>query len=96
MQQVQMNLRPKILKELAHIISPILCLIFNKSLETGVVDWHIAHVSPIYKKGSRYSPENDRPISLACICCKILEHVVVGTIFFFFRKSTLCAGSPHN
>jgi hypothetical protein len=37
-------------------------------------DWRAAHVSPIYKKGSKYSPEKYRPISLACICCKILEH----------------------
>jgi hypothetical protein len=48
------ELKPKILKELADNISPTLLLIFNKSLETGVVptDWHTAHVSPIYKKGS--------------------------------------------
>ena len=70
------ELKPKILKELAHNISPVLCLIFNKSLETGGVptDWRTVHVSPIYKKGSKYSPEKYRPISLACICCKILEH----------------------
>jgi hypothetical protein len=30
------ELKPKILKELAHNISPVLCLIFNKSLETVV------------------------------------------------------------
>ena len=30
------ELKPKILKELAPNISPILCFIFNKSLETGV------------------------------------------------------------
>jgi hypothetical protein len=35
------------------------------------------YVSPIYKKGSKYSPENYRSISLTCICCKILEHIVV-------------------
>ena len=63
----QDELKPKILKEqLAPNISPTLCLIFNKSLETGVVptDWRTAHVSPIYKKGSKYSPENYRPITL--------------------------------
>jgi len=51
------ELKPKILKELAPNISPILCLIINKSLETGVVptDWCTAHVSPIYKKESKYS-----------------------------------------
>ena len=78
----EMNKNQKILKELPHNISPILCLILNKSLETEVVttDWHTSHVSPIYNKGSQYSPENNRPISITCICCKILEHVVVSTI----------------
>ena len=54
------NISPKILKELAHSIAPILTTIFRKSLETGVVpeDWKCANVSPIYKKGSRYNPEN--------------------------------------
>ena len=76
------EIKPRLLKELAHEISPILCLIFQKSLDTGEVptDWRTAHVSPIYKKGSKYIPENYRPISLTCICCKILEHVVVSSI----------------
>ena len=76
------EIKPRLLKELAYEISPILCLIFQKSLDTGEVPtyWRTAHVSPIYKKGSKYIPENYRPISLTCICCKILEHVVVSSI----------------
>lgn len=76
------ELKPRLLKELASEISPILCIIFNKSLDTGETpnDWRTAHVSPIYKKGSKYNPENYRPISLTCICCKIMEHVVVSAI----------------
>ena len=76
------ELKPKNKKQRAPNISPILCFIFNKSLETGVVptDWRTAYVSSIYKKGSKYSPENYRPISLTCTCCKILEHLVVSAI----------------
>ena len=49
------ELKPCILKEQAKEISPILSLIYQKSLDTGVVpsDWRTAHVSPIYKKGSK-------------------------------------------
>ena len=49
------ELKPRLLKELAHEISPILSLIYQKSLDTGDVptDWRTAHVSPIYKKGSK-------------------------------------------
>ena len=76
------ELKPRILRELDKEISPILSLIFQKSLDTGVVpsDWRTAHVSPIYKKGSKYNPVNYRPISLTCICCKLLEHIVVSSI----------------
>ena len=69
--------KPRILKELAKEISSILSLIFQKSLDIGAVpsDWGTAHASPIYKKGSKYNPENYRSISLTCICCKLLDHI---------------------
>ena len=46
------NIRPKILKELAAEIAPILTIIFRRSLETGEVppDWRSANVIPVYKK----------------------------------------------
>ena len=56
--------------------------IFNKSLQTGIVpdDWKTANVSAIFKKGQRYDPANYRPVSLTCLCCKILEHVIVSNV----------------
>jgi hypothetical protein len=76
------NIKPIILKTLAPEIAPILTTIFIKSLESGVVpsDWRNANVSPIFKKGSRYDPSNYRPISLTCIACKLLEHIIVTAI----------------
>jgi hypothetical protein len=46
------NLSPRILKELAAEISPLLQLIYTKSLDTGEVpaDWRTVNVSPVYKK----------------------------------------------
>ena len=35
----------------------------------------MAHVSPIYKKGSRVLPENYITVSLTCILCKVMEHI---------------------
>ena len=46
------NISPRILKELADEIAPLLQLIYQKSLDTGEVpkDWRTANVSPVYKK----------------------------------------------
>ena len=77
------NISPRILKELADDIAPLLLLIYKKSLETGEVppDWRSANVSPVYKnKGLKSSPENYRPISLTSVCCKILEHIITSSI----------------
>ena len=77
------EISPKILKELHHEIAfeiaPILTLIFNLSLETGVVglplDWRRADVVPVYKKGSKSKACNYISISLTCIASKLLEPV---------------------
>ena len=76
------NIRPRLLKELAKEIAPILTLIFQTSIETGDVpsDWRNANVSPVFKKGERYRAENYRPISLTCICCKLIEHIITSHI----------------
>jgi hypothetical protein len=76
------QIKPRALKVLATEIAPILTIIFQIFLESGVVpsDWKTAHVAPVYKKGPKYNPENYRPISLSCICCKLLEHIVVSNI----------------
>ena len=71
-----------ILKEHAETIAPILNTIFQQSLDTGVVpkDWLKANVTAIYKKGSKTTPANYRPVSLTCISCKVLEHIVFSSI----------------
>ena len=86
------EISPKIVKELHHEIAPILTLIFNLSLETGVVplDWRRADVVPVYKKGSKSKACNYRPISLTCIASKLLEHILVSNnIMSHFDDNTL-------
>ena len=76
------QIKPRILKELHQQISPILQIIYTKSLKTGEIpaDWKRANVAPVFKKGSKSNPENYRPISLTCICSKVMEHIVVSNI----------------
>ena len=71
----QIHLRA--MKELATPISYILKVIFTRSLDTAElpVDWKLADVTPIYKKGEKFKASNYWPVSLTCISCKIMEHI---------------------
>ena len=72
----------RILKEAAAELAPVLTDIFNASLSSSTLpqDWKKANVAPVFKKGNSNSAENYRPISLTCVCCKLLEHIVCHSI----------------
>ena len=89
------NLQARLLQEVALEISPALTVIFQASLEQGALPniWKSAAVVPIYKKGSRSDLGNYRPVSLTCICCKILEHIVFSSISKHLQNhEVLCDG----
>ena len=60
--------------ELSKELSLPLSIVFNKSLEDGIIPtkWKSANVVAIFKKGTKSVPGNYRPESLTCIVCKIL------------------------
>ena len=72
------GIKPIVLKELREELAPIIQLLFQKSIFTGKIptDWTKANVSPVFKKGSKSGPANYRPISLTCILCKVMEHII--------------------
>ena len=87
----------RLLKECSKDLAPILTTIFNKSLQTGSVptDWKKANVSAIFKKGQRYDPANYRPVSLTCLCCKLLEHVVVSNMMKHVDQPKILTDCQH-
>ena len=72
----------RFLKELAAELAPILTQFFQQSLREGQIpdDWKKAIVAPVFKKGSKNLAENYRPVSLTCVCCKLLEHIICSHI----------------
>ena len=76
------KLKPLLLKELREEIAPIIQIIFERSLQTCKLpaDWCKAQVTPIFKKGNKPSAANYRPISLTCILCKVLEHMIASHV----------------
>ena len=91
------GISPRILKELAEEIAPILCIIYRSSLRTGSVpeDWRTAHVSPIFKKGEHYDPGNYRPVSLTSVPCKVMEHIVVSAVMTHLEENNILNRQQH-
>ena len=72
------NLSPRVLRELSQQIAELLTIIFQRSLNEGVLpdDWRRANVVPVFKKGQKYLCSNYRPISLTCVISKVMEHII--------------------
>jgi len=77
-----------LLKRLSTTISPALTLIFQASLHQYKIptEWKAVNVVPIFKKGDKINPGNYRPVSLTCVCSKLLEHIVYSHIIFSHLK----------
>lgn len=56
------------------------------SLERGELplDWKLANVSPIFKKGNKHESKNYRPVSLTSVVCKVFESLVRRQIMDHF------------
>ena len=52
-------------------------------------------MSPIFKKGDKTEPANYRPISLTCVLCKVLEHVVASGISKHFTEQNILSELQH-
>jgi hypothetical protein len=52
--------------------------IFKISYESGTIPaiWKTANICPVFKKGNKFEAINYRPISLTCISCKLMEHII--------------------
>ena len=61
-------------------IAPCLKLLFSASLHQGKVplEWKKALVTPLF--GNRRDPLNYQPVSLTCICSKLMEHIIFSNI----------------
>ena len=72
------EIHAKMLKELKEYIVTPLTAIMNKSLKQGSLplDWKLAHITPIFKKGAKNLAINYRPVSLTSIVCKLMERVI--------------------
>ena len=72
-------------------------ILFTMSLNSGVVpsDWRDANVTPLFKKGSRTSSTNYRPVSLTSQVVKLLERLVYDSVLEVLIKNGTISCDQH-
>ena len=76
------GISPRFLRDLPAEISSMLTFIFQQGYDAGTLPnhWLTTMVVPVHKKSSKENPANYRPISLTCLCCKAMEHIVLSNL----------------
>ena len=77
------------IKDMIVPIAPILKFIFEKAAfhAKSPLQWKIAKIVPIHKKGNKEDPENYRPISLLCSLGKVYEKCILKVMDDNFSHS---------
>ncbi|KFV85885.1 hypothetical protein N308_03206, partial [Struthio camelus australis] len=72
----------QVLRELADVIARPLSTILERSWRSGEVpeDWKKANVTPVFQKGKKEEPGNDRPVSLTSIPGKVMEQLLLEVV----------------
>ncbi len=76
------NLPTILIKKLAIVLAEPLSILFNHSLIHSEIPsvWSLVDVLPLFKKGSDFLAQNYRPISLTCVCCRVVESIIADAL----------------
>ena len=79
------------IKHSSLIISPVLCSIFNKCIESGEFPLilKVGRISPIYKKDAKDNIKNYRPISTLPVFGKIFEKILYSRIYDYVTSKNI-------
>ena len=85
------ELHPRVLKELATELGTVFAHLFQQSIDKGELpkEWSLANICLLFKKGDRSLACNYRPVSLTCVPCKLLKHIVCSNIMAHLDKHRL-------
>ena len=91
------KLHPRVLKELAYESGPVFVHLFQQSTYMGEIpkEWSLANICPPFKKGDRSLACNYHPVSLTCVPCKLLEHIVCSNIMAHLDEHKLLSDRQH-
>uniref|UniRef100_A0A493U2D9 Reverse transcriptase domain-containing protein n=1 Tax=Anas platyrhynchos platyrhynchos TaxID=8840 RepID=A0A493U2D9_ANAPP len=91
------GIHPRILRELAEELAKPLTIIYQQSWLSGEVpvDWRLANVTPIYKKGWRVDPGNYRPVILTSVPGKLMKQIILCVITRHLQGKQAIRPSQH-
>ncbi len=91
------NMYTNILRNLSEEFATPLSELFNRSMRESEVprQWKDANVTPLFKKGSKQSPGNYRPVSLTSVICKTFETFLRDGIMKHLKEHSLLRDSQH-
>ena len=75
------------LKLLSNEVCRPLYIIFNSSLLPKI--WKKSIITPIFKKGEPLHSNNYRPISITCVMCRVLEHIISKQLILYLKSNNL-------
>lgn len=86
-----------LLKERADVIVRPLSVIFQHYWEFGEVpvDWRLANIVPVFKKGNRDDTGNYRPVSLTSVPGRIMEKIILGVTKKHVNDNAIIGPSQH-
>ena len=88
---------PFLLKNCADSYVVPITLIFRASLSSSQlpIQFRLANVTPLFKKGDKSVSRNYRPVSLTSIPCKIMESIIRDKMEDYLYKNNLLAKEQH-
>jgi len=91
------NIHPILLKECAEHLKIPITEICKISMKEGKVpyQWKEANVTPIFKAGQKNKPENYRPISVTCLCCRLMERLIRDALVKHMESNNLISNVQH-
>ena len=87
----------QVLKHCAEVLATPLSVLFTRSfVDSHVpVDWKLATITPIFKKGDRTDPGNNQPVALLPIIFKVMEFVLDELIRQYIFERQLMSLHQH-
>ena len=69
----------------------------QQSYDTGDLpqDWPRARIVAIHKNGMKSDPGNYRPVSIMCVCSKIMEHIILSHIAKHLAANRILIDNQH-